>query len=119
LTQNRGVGPLFACVVGSAWVVIERPWTAEVGVKLILALAIWILISEVLAARTERARVRTKRLVAQVNTDVLTGLGSRLYLSDRIERIVMQQDTTMRSALLFIDLDVIPVSVVDGVAAEG
>jgi diguanylate cyclase (GGDEF)-like protein len=105
LTQNRGVGPLFACVVGSAWVVIERPWTAEVGVKLVLALAIWILISEVLAARTERARVRTKRLVAQVNTDVLTGLGSRLYLSDRIERIVMQQDTMLRSALLFIDLD--------------
>ena len=105
LTQARGVGPLFAVVVGSAWVVIERPWTAEVGVKLVLALAIWILISEVLAARTERARVRTKRLVAQVNTDVLTGLGSRLYLSDRIERIVMQQGTMYRSALLFIDLD--------------
>ncbi len=105
LTQDRGVGPLFALVVGSAWVVIERPWTAEVGVKLVLALAIWILISEVLAARTERARVRTKRLVAQVNTDVLTGLGSRLYLSDRIERIVMQQGTSSRSALLFIDLD--------------
>ena len=104
LTQAQGVGPLFVLVVAPAWAIIQRPWNAAVGVKLVLAVAIWVLISETLAARTERVRIRTKRLVAQVNTDVLTGLGSRLYLSDRIERLVSQQGRS-NSALLFIDLD--------------
>jgi diguanylate cyclase (GGDEF)-like protein len=104
LTQARGVGSLFTLFAGPAWAVIERPWTAQIGVKLVLTLAVWILVSEVLAARTERVRNRTKRLVAQVNTDVLTGLGSRLYLSDRIERIVMQTNSP-KSTLLFVDPD--------------
>jgi hypothetical protein len=86
LTQPRGVGPLFVLVAAPAWLVVERPWTAIVSVKLLMALAVWLLISEVLAARTERARARTKRLIAQANTDVLTGLGSRMYLADHIER---------------------------------
>lgn len=104
LTQARGVGALFTFVAGPAWALIERPWTAQIGVKLVLTLAVWLLVSEVLAARTEGPRNRTKRLVAPVNTDVLTGLGSRLYLSDRDERIVMQPDSP-RSTLLFVDLD--------------
>ncbi len=60
LTQSQGVGPLFALIAGAAWAIIQRPWTAQVGVKLVLALAIWVLISEVLAARTERVRIRTR-----------------------------------------------------------
>jgi diguanylate cyclase (GGDEF)-like protein len=98
------VGPLFILLVGPAWIVVQRPWTAEVGVRLFLTLGIWALISEVLAVRSERARTRTKRLIIQANTDVLTGLGSRLYLSDRIERSVRGPDAP-GSALLFIDLD--------------
>ncbi len=101
LTQARGVGPRFVLMVAPVWVVVQRPWTAEVGVRLFLTLAIWLLISEVLAARSERARLKTKRLIVQANTDVLTGLGSRLYLSDRIERMAGSSG----SALLFIDLD--------------
>jgi diguanylate cyclase (GGDEF)-like protein len=104
LTQGRGVGSLFVLVTGPVWVAVQRPWTAEVGVRLFLAIVIWVLISEVLAARTERSRVRTKRLIAQANTDVLTGLGSRLYLSDRIEQMATEGDPR-GSALLFIDLD--------------
>jgi diguanylate cyclase len=104
VTQARGVGALFTVVAAPAWAVIERPWTTEVGVKLVLAIAVWTLISEVLAARTEGVRNQTKRLVAQVNVDVLTGLGSRLYLSDRIERVLMHVDRP-QSALLFVDLD--------------
>ena len=104
LTQPRGVGPLFALVAAPAWMVVERPWTAVVSVKLLLVLAVWLLISEVLAARTQRARARTKRLIAQANTDVLTGLGSRMYLADHIERAA----STMAnggSALLFVNID--------------
>ena len=104
LTQARGVGLLFTVVAGPAWVFVQRPWSAEVGVKLFLALAVWLLISEVLAARTERARARTRRLVAQANSDVLTGLGSRLFLSDHIERVA-GEDATPGSVLLFVNID--------------
>jgi diguanylate cyclase (GGDEF)-like protein len=104
LTQPRGVGPLFALVAAPAWLVVQRPWTAVVSVKLLLALAVWLLISEVLAARTDRARARTKRLIAQANTDVLTGLGSRMYLADHIERAVATR-ATGRSVLLFVNID--------------
>jgi diguanylate cyclase (GGDEF)-like protein len=104
LTQRRGVGPLFVLVAAPAWAALERPWTAEVGVKSVLTVAVWVLISEVLAARTDRILVRTKHLVSIVNTDVLTGLGSRLYLSDCIERVVRRADAPS-STLLSIDLD--------------
>ena len=104
LTQARGVGLVFTVVALPVWVLVERPWSAEVGVKLFLVLAVWLLISEVLAARTERHRTRTRRLVAQANTDVLTGLGSRLFLSDHIERVAGEA-AVPGSALLFINID--------------
>ena len=36
LTQGRGVGPVFVVITGVAWAIIQRPWTAQVGVKLFL-----------------------------------------------------------------------------------
>jgi diguanylate cyclase (GGDEF)-like protein len=104
LTQPRGTGPLFVPLAASVWVLAQRPWTATVGIKLCLTIAIWVVLSDVLAVRAARGRANTKRLVVQANTDVLTGLGSRLQLSDRIERLT-EQSGTGRSALLFLDLD--------------
>jgi diguanylate cyclase (GGDEF)-like protein len=104
LTQPRGTGPLFVPLAASVWVLAQRPWTAAVGIKLCLTVAIWIVLSDVLAVRAARGRANTKRLVVQANTDVLTGLGSRLLLSDRIERLA-EQTGPGHSALLFLDLD--------------
>jgi diguanylate cyclase (GGDEF)-like protein len=104
LTQPRGTGPLFVPLAASVWVLAQRPWTAAVGIKLCLTVAIWIVLSDVLAVRAARGRANTKRLVVQANTDVLTGLGSRLLLSDRIERLA-EQPSAGHSALLFLDLD--------------
>ena len=104
LTQSRGVGALGALVAAPAWLVVQRPWSAVVGVKLLLALAVWLLISEVLAGRTDRARARTKQLIAQANTDVLTGLGSRMYLADHIEH-AGATGATGGSVLLIVNID--------------
>jgi diguanylate cyclase (GGDEF)-like protein len=104
LTQPRGTGPLFVPLAASVWVLAQWPWTATVGIKLCLTIAIWIVLSDVLAVRAARGRANTKRLVVQANTDVLTGLGSRLLLSDRIERLA-EQNGAGHSALLFLDLD--------------
>jgi diguanylate cyclase (GGDEF)-like protein len=104
LTQPRGTGTIFVPLAASVWVLAQRPWTATVGIKLCLTIAIWIVLSDVLAVRAARGRANTKRLVVRANTDVLTGLGSRLLLSDRIERLA-EQSGAAHSALLFLDLD--------------
>jgi diguanylate cyclase (GGDEF)-like protein len=91
-------------LAGPAWVLAQQHWTAGIGIKLLLSVAIWLLLSDVLAARTTRGRTNTKRLMAQANTDQLTGLASRLLLSDRIERLGTTPESS-RSSLLFIDLD--------------
>jgi len=104
LTQPRGTGPVFALLAGPGWVLSQSRWTAGGGIRLFLTLSIWLLLSDVLAVRTARGRAKTEALIAQANTDVLTGLGSRLLLSDRIERLG-QNPGSSGSALLLIDLD--------------
>jgi len=104
LTQARGTGPAFALFAAPLYVLSQQRWTGDIVVKLILTLALWLLISDVLAVRAERSRTKTKALIARANTDVLTGLGSRLLLSDHIERL-MAQSGSATSWLLFIDLD--------------
>jgi len=104
LTQPRGVGPGFALLATPAWVIAQQRWTASVGIRLSLTLVVWLLLSEVLADRSARGRATTTRLVAQANTDVLTGLASRLFISDQIERLEKESEASP-SSLLFIDLD--------------
>jgi diguanylate cyclase (GGDEF)-like protein len=104
LTQPRGTGPAFVLLAGPAWVLAQEQWTVGIGIKLVLAVVIWVLLSDVLAVRTTRGRSNAKRLMAQANTDVLTGLGSRLLLSTRIEGLTATSETAC-SSLLFIDLD--------------
>jgi len=104
LTQPRGTGPGFALLAIPGWVVIQHGWSVGVVIRLLLTLAIWLVLSDVLAVRTARGRATTKRLIAQANTDILTGLASRLLLSDRIEHLGTDADAA-RSCLLFIDLD--------------
>jgi diguanylate cyclase (GGDEF)-like protein len=104
LTQPRGTGLVFALVAIPGWVLTQQDLTPGVGIRLLLALVIWLLLSDILAVRAAHGRAHTKRLVAQANTDVLTGLASRLLLSDRIERLGADPNRA-RSSLLFIDLD--------------
>jgi predicted signal transduction protein with EAL and GGDEF domain len=104
LTQPRAMGPVFALVAAPCWVFVRWPWTAGVGIRLCLTIVIWLVLSDVLSVRAARAHERTKKLIAQANTDVLTGLGSRLLLSDRIEQLATKPER-VGSALLFIDLD--------------
>ena len=107
LTQPRSAGPAFAVLVAPAWVLAQQQWSAGVAVRLVLAVFIWLVLSDVLSVRTARGRMTTEHLIAQANTDVLTGLGSRLLLSDRIEKLSARDgaDEADGSALLLVDLD--------------
>lgn len=104
LTQPRGTGLLFALLAGPSWVVIQQQWEADVAIKLALALVIWVLLSDILAIRTERDAVRSQRLLAHASTDILTGLGNQRALSDRV-MLLAASPVPSGSSLLVVDLD--------------
>jgi diguanylate cyclase (GGDEF)-like protein len=105
LTQSPGVPLLFTLVVAPSWVYCQEQLAVAVWVKLALGAAIWILLGEILATRTAQDRARTWTLLRRANTDVLTGLGSRLLLADQIERALREKTTAAASSLLLLDLD--------------
>jgi diguanylate cyclase (GGDEF)-like protein len=104
ITQPRWTSSAFAVLVAPSWLYCQQGQTAHVEIRLPIALAIWLLIGEVLAARAVRIRARTGDLIAQASTDVLTGLASRLLMSDRIDRSLSDPDDRW-SSLLLVDLD--------------
>ncbi len=104
LTQSRGTSVAFALVVGPAWVYCQQGFTSQVGIRLGTALAIWIIIGEVLADRVHKSRAMTAELIAQASTDVLTGLDSRLTMSDRLDRTLAER-AHRSSSLVLLDLD--------------
>jgi diguanylate cyclase (GGDEF)-like protein len=104
LTQPRRTSAAFVLLCVPAWILAQDKFTAALAIRLCLALVVWVLIGETLAARTARGRASTKRLIAQANSDVLTGLASRGSLSDRIAHLLSQPEGSGAS-LLLIDLD--------------
>jgi diguanylate cyclase (GGDEF)-like protein len=104
LTQSPGVPLLFTLVVAPSWVYCQEQLAVAVWVKLALGATIWILLGEILATRTAQDRARTWTLLRRANTDVLTGLASRLLLADQIER-ALRDTTTASGSLLLLDLD--------------
>ena len=104
LTQARRTLAAFALVAVPGWILAQDKFTAAWAIRLFLVLVVWVLIGEVLATRTARSRASTKRLIAQANHDVLTGLASRALLSDRIAQLLSQPGGSAAS-LLLIDLD--------------
>ena len=104
LTQPPWTSVVFACLVAPSWVYCQQGLTAEIWIRLPIALGIWLLIGEVLAARSTKSRAQTRALIEQANTDVLTGLGSRLLMSDRIDRS-LSNPAERNSSLLLVDLD--------------
>lgn len=80
LTQRRGVPALMALVATPVWLYCLSPITRVQAVRLPIALALWLIIGEALAARTSNDRRLTGRLVLEAQTDVLTGLANRRSL---------------------------------------
>ncbi len=104
LTQARGTPTLFAIIVAPSWVYCQQGFTSQVGIRLPIALCVWILIGEVLAARAGHSRALTAELIEQASTDTLTGLASRLTMADRIDHS-LSTNAAEPSSLLLLDLD--------------
>jgi diguanylate cyclase (GGDEF)-like protein len=104
VTQPRGTGLLFALLAGPCWVIIQQHWEGDIAIKLCLTLVIWILLSDILAIRAARDVIRGQRLLAHACTDVLTGLGNRRALSDRVT-LLAARTVPSGASLLLIELD--------------
>jgi diguanylate cyclase (GGDEF)-like protein len=104
LTQPRGTSVVFAVLVAPTWVYCQDGFTSQVGVRLPIALGIWILIGEVLAARAARSSELAQELCERASTDALTGLPSRQTLIERIDGRLSSSEAGT-SSLLLVNID--------------
>ena len=104
LTQDRLVVPALAAVAALSWLICQEEVTASTLIKLGIGLTIWVSVGWVLATRAARDRVQARELVAKANTDVLTGLASRLFVSDQIDRF-LHSPVHADSSVIVLDLD--------------
>ena len=104
LTQPRGTGVGFALPAGVCWVVSQQHWAPGLAIRLGLSVVIWLLLSGTLSVRTSRDQNSSRRLVTHAYTDVLTGLGNRRAISERVEHLTAEL-VISESSVLLIDLD--------------
>lgn len=75
-------------VKGRTW---NRPfvggWSATLGIRLGLAVLVWVLLAELLAELASRQQRMTEVLRRAAHTDVLTGLGNRRDLDLRLPAV--------------------------------
>ena len=104
MTQKRVVVPGLAVLAAPAWLLCQENMAASTSIRLGTNLIIWLLIGGVLTSRTARDRAQASELIARANTDGLTGLASRLFLSDQISR-ELDAPIGTESSLIVMDLD--------------
>jgi diguanylate cyclase (GGDEF)-like protein len=85
VTQKAGTAWFVAPVAAVAWTVISWPIDAQRGVRLVLAMIVWVLLGDVLAVRAQQVDKRTQDLSLQAGTDALTGLANRRTLQRELD----------------------------------
>ena len=104
LTQRRVVVPIVVAVAAPCWLVCQEQFTTSTLIKLGNSMTVWLLIGLALASRSALDRARNIELVNLANTDALTGLASRSFLTDQIDRELNAQSGA-GSAVIVVDLD--------------
>ncbi|MCU1459311.1 MAG: hypothetical protein JWL73_3403 [Actinomycetia bacterium] len=104
LTQNLVVIGCFTVVAAPVWLYCQESLATPTIIRLITIIVVWFLLGWVFASRSERDRARGRDLIARANTDFLTGMASRLLLSDQIDRALGSAGCAS-SALMVLDLD--------------
>jgi diguanylate cyclase (GGDEF)-like protein len=104
LTQRRRVVVELVAIAFPCWLLCQTEITAPIVVRATIVVGIWLLTGLALASRTARDRARTVELVDRANTDDLTGLVGRHYLSQLIDQ-ALGTSSGLDSTLLVIDLD--------------
>jgi diguanylate cyclase (GGDEF)-like protein len=106
ITQSRLVPLLVLPIAVPVYLLCEIHVTPEIGVRLPIAVLIWLLMGEVLADRTARNWAHTEGLAAKVKCDALTGLDSRIELFREVDQAVAGFNGLEGGCFLFLlDID--------------
>ena len=84
LTQPAVASLWLVPPAAAAFVAAIGTWSAAVGVRLVIVVAVWVSVSQVLADLMRRQRELTEALRRAAQTDALTGLGNRRDLDLRL-----------------------------------
>ena len=84
LTQPAGASLWLVPPAAAAYVAAIGTWSPAVGVRLAVVVAVWVLVSQVLADLMQRQRELTEALRRAAQTDALTGCGNRRELDLRL-----------------------------------
>jgi diguanylate cyclase (GGDEF)-like protein len=104
LTQPRGTSFWFVLLVVPAWFYSQQGLTGHVWIRVLVATVIWVLVGEVVAGYASVHRARSDVLRKTAHTDILTGLASRLVMTQRIDGFIATSQVEPAS-LLVLDLD--------------
>ncbi len=106
LTQRKVVVAMAVAVAAPSWLICQEPTaiTVTTVARLATAVTFWLLAGLALASRSELDKAHTTELLDRANTDPLTGLASRLFLSDQIEREIGAR-RGQECTVMVIDLD--------------
>lgn len=99
LSLRRGVSTMIVPVVAPAWYFCQTTAGAVTAVRTPIVIAIWIIVGELLATRTDVLASRIDQLVDDAHTDYLTGLGNRRGLSSALHGLVLND------IVILLDLD--------------
>lgn len=104
LTQPRGTSFGFVLLVVPAWIYSQQGLMGHVWIRVLVATVIWVLVGEVVAGYASVHRARSDVLRKTAHTDILTGLASRLVMTQRIDSFIASSQVEAAS-LLVLDLD--------------
>ncbi len=99
LTQRSGTGTVLAPLAALAYVSAYDSWSTQLVPRLIIALSVYVLVAEILAALQGQQRSLNKQLRIAAQTDPLTGLPNRRDLDTHLTR------TSPGDLLVICDLD--------------
>ncbi|MGH9293521.1 MAG: GGDEF domain-containing protein, partial [Acidimicrobiales bacterium] len=99
LSLRRGTSSLIAPVVGAAWYFCQTTSTPITIIRLPIAVAIWVVIGELLASRTVSLESQIGQLTDAAHTDALTGLANRRGLDAALAAL------ECGDAVVLLDLD--------------
>jgi diguanylate cyclase (GGDEF)-like protein len=104
LTQPRGTSFWFVLFVVPAWIYTQQGLTGHAWIRVLVGTVIWVLVGEVVAGYASVHRARSDVLRKTAHTDILTGLASRLVMTQRIDSFIATSQVEAAS-LLVLDLD--------------
>ena len=86
LTQSARVNLVLVPPAVAAYLAAQDDWSAAVGIRVIIVISVWMLLSQLLRAMTARNDALTEALRVSAHTDPLTGLANRRGLDLQLGR---------------------------------